>query len=160
MSINNVINQSQIAFNATLSANTAAVTGDGTAYTLICDTVNFNNGLAYNHTTGIFTAPKSGNYLFSYNVNYLANSGGAQTFETFLSCNSLNYAYQAWPTNNECPGFQGPNGWTSAFSFIILPMAVGQTASIIVKGSGGLLNDIVAGSLVSNPTSFYGLLIN
>ncbi len=48
-------------FFATLTTPIANVTGDNTDYTAVFDTVT---GSGYNTSTGIFTAPKAGDYLF------------------------------------------------------------------------------------------------
>ena len=55
----------QPAFRAYLSANVNNVTGDGTVYTLICNTVLFDQQSNYNNSTGIFTAPVTGKYSFN-----------------------------------------------------------------------------------------------
>lgn len=55
----------QPAFFAHKSANTPNVTGDGSSFTVICDTVVFDQGSNYNNATGLFTAPVAGKYYFS-----------------------------------------------------------------------------------------------
>jgi hypothetical protein len=50
-------------FFATLSAEPANVTGDGTAYTVIYNTETYDIGGNYNTTTGVFTAPTTGKYV-------------------------------------------------------------------------------------------------
>ena len=48
-------------FSAYLSpASIPNVTGDGTLYTIICDTEIEDRGGNYDHSTGIFTAPVTG----------------------------------------------------------------------------------------------------
>lgn len=55
----------QPAFLATLSTKQDDVTGNVTWYTIVCDTVIKDQGSDYNNSTGIFTAPKTGAYVFS-----------------------------------------------------------------------------------------------
>jgi len=58
-------NTVQPAFSAALSTSTANnVTGDGTTYTIICNTEIFDQGSNYNNSTGTFTAPITGRYFF------------------------------------------------------------------------------------------------
>lgn len=56
---------STIAFYAWLSKTEQKV---GPHHTLILDHVETNSGNAYNHHSGVFTAPSNGIYLFSYTV--------------------------------------------------------------------------------------------
>lgn len=59
----------QPSFGAYLGASTANnVTGDGTAYTVICDTENFDQQGNYNAGTGTFTCPTTGIYLYTWYV--------------------------------------------------------------------------------------------
>ena len=57
-------------FLARLSSTQSNVTGDGTDYTpIIFDTVDGNVGLAYDNTTGLFTAPTTQIYVFSFGID-------------------------------------------------------------------------------------------
>lgn len=60
-----VVNTVQPCFQAALHTTRTDVTGDGTEYTVIFDNNNFNQGSYYDNTTGIFTAPIAGKYLFT-----------------------------------------------------------------------------------------------
>ncbi len=55
----------QPGFKAYLSATATDVTGDATAYTIAANTEVFDKNLDYDNTTFTFTAPVSGQYLFS-----------------------------------------------------------------------------------------------
>lgn len=65
-------------FNAFLSSSVANVTGDSTAYTIICDTEVSDIGSDYDNTTGKFTAPVDGVYHFDY-AAAVNNMGAAHT---------------------------------------------------------------------------------
>lgn len=58
-------------FRAYLSATAVNVTGDGTAYTIIYDGVTFDQGggTNYNNTTGFYTVPATGLWLFGATVS-------------------------------------------------------------------------------------------
>lgn len=55
-------------FLAYASANIENVTGDSTEYVVIFDEVVFDQGSDYNTSTGEFTAPVTGKYIFSARV--------------------------------------------------------------------------------------------
>lgn len=67
-SSNRTTNTAQPCFNASLSSTQNDVTGDGTVYTIIYNTVAFDQNSNYNSGTGVFTAPLTGLYLFCFNV--------------------------------------------------------------------------------------------
>ena len=71
------------AFGAYLSAQVNNVTGDNTAYTVICDTETFDDGGNYNNATGVFTAPEDGKYRFTAKA-YLVDLLAAHDAQTIL----------------------------------------------------------------------------
>ena len=54
----------QTAFLAYQSVTQDNKTGNGAWYQLVCDTEIFDHGSNYNNTTGVFTAPVTGRYVF------------------------------------------------------------------------------------------------
>lgn len=78
---------SSTAVIARLSADVTGVTGEGTNYSIIFDEEVYDRNSAYNHSTGIFTAPVTGLYFFSYCIlvsgitasNTLASLANAST---------------------------------------------------------------------------------
>jgi len=84
---NQVINPTQPAFIATLGSGVANQTGDGTAYTIICNTEIKDQNADYNTTTGIFTAPVAGLYQCSgiVQLNGLAVGNTTCYFELVTS---------------------------------------------------------------------------
>jgi hypothetical protein len=61
-------------FFAYLTNNRVNVTGDGTVYTVIYDTLPYNLGSGFNLGTSVFTAPVTGFYNFSYNMGMAVSS--------------------------------------------------------------------------------------
>lgn len=55
----------QPAFMARQSSTLDNLTGDGTVYTVIFDTEQYDQGADYNNATGTFTAPVTGRYLLT-----------------------------------------------------------------------------------------------
>ena len=92
----------QCMFSARLSANTATnVTGDGTKYQVICDTVIFDQSSNYNNSTGVFTAPVTGKYLLIWNVG-IFNLLSTHTVQiSYISTTARNYVLynQAFSAN-------------------------------------------------------------
>ncbi|VDI02076.1 Hypothetical predicted protein [Mytilus galloprovincialis] len=94
---------SAIAFYAWLSKTEQKV---GPHHTLILDHIETNSGNAYNHHSGVFTAPSNGIYLFSYTVFPDSHSYG--TIE--LIVNSQSHAdifIDSSPTDHDLGGTTG-----------------------------------------------------
>lgn len=76
---------SPVIFSAYLNTSIPNATGDGTAVDpIIFDTTTINVGSAYNTATGIFTAPVTGTYLFTFcvTVSGVAAAGCTQIQST------------------------------------------------------------------------------
>ncbi len=127
-------------FSAKVGSTVQNVTGDGTVYTIVFDTEIFDIGNNFDTTTGIFTAPITGKYLFicSIDIRSLAafNTEGDITFVTsnrpyFVS--RSNYGVMRDPTANLL--IQNLS--------IEADMDSGDTAQVdIVVRGGGLVIDI------------------
>lgn len=121
-------------FSAKTSAPIGNVTGDGTEYKIICDTVSINAGNNYNNTTGIFTAPVSGSYLFTgyISLNGLdANTKEAQGFFSATQGNEFIFSINPEPIR------YGLSNAIALGGSIIINMNQADTCSlnVIVDGS-------------------------
>jgi hypothetical protein len=82
-------------FTAYQSASTTDnKTGDGTFYSPIFDTVVFNNGSGYNNGTGVFTAPKTGKYMFTASITMENLSSGHNASFFRFTATSRNFTFQ------------------------------------------------------------------
>ncbi len=123
----------QPAFSAYKSSASTNVTGDGTTYTVICDTEFFDIGSNFNNSTGIFTAPVSGIYMFTF-ACMITGIGAAHT----------TYQLQVvTPTNAYQGAYCSPTACKANGNFLESNMAIAiqlsatntVTFSIVVAGS-------------------------
>lgn len=63
-----ITNSKQPCFSTKVSTNVSSVTGDNTAYTVLFNSVLFDQTSSYSPTTGIYTAPVAGKHLFCWGV--------------------------------------------------------------------------------------------
>lgn len=75
-------------FLAYLATQANNVTGDGTIYTILYDTVVYNIGSDFAVGTGIYTAPYDGIYMFMISCRYLLGAGGYTQIRHLLHTSS------------------------------------------------------------------------
>jgi hypothetical protein len=140
----------QPAFFAYVTSTIPNVTGDGTGYTVIFDTVSYNIQSCYNNATGIFTAPVTGVYLFTTTVYW----GGITASHTSGSVNISSTAYGpiAGFTGNPANFRNNTNNESGTASTTILMLA-GATASVPTI----VLNGTKVVSILG--TAFNGLIL-
>jgi len=130
----------QPSFHAYLSSSTGAVTGDGTVYTVICGTEDFDKGSDYNNGTGIFTAPVDGTYAFEFDVLTVYVSGHNEFAQIITTSDATFGANYCSPDLIDTGDVYGDH------MSIITHMDAADTAYFSVRLSGGAKN-----VTVSNP---------
>ena len=138
----------QSAFLARVSSNQAAVTGDGTNYTIICDTEIFDQNSDYNNSTGVFTAPVTGRYMFCFRAYNNAAGAGTTTLKLTLSTSNRDYI------NGNNFNAQSREMFDEVSN--IADMDAGDTAIVKIMISG---NGSPGGSLIAAFTDFGGFLV-
>lgn len=142
-------------FSAYRSSYANNVTGDGTLYTIPFDTAVINLSSSYNTGTGVFTAPTTGNYLFSSTVNIEGLLSGHT--EGIFSFNGSNYECRFARYNM---GAMATSGIFSASGSVIIPMTAGQTMSVFVYVVNSTkVVDVVGSAAPVFYTNFSGYLI-
>lgn len=141
-----------VQFQAKLVTPVTNVTGNGAVYQIIFDTAPINIGSGYNTGTGIFTAPTSGNYLFSSYIT-ITNQSGAET----------DFIYNLITTAQTFKTRQGPPVFVAGLDILIFPatvavMVAGDTAKMSLQISGGAGNTMGVGDS-SNDTFFCGYIL-
>jgi len=149
----------QSLFLAYLSTTVNSVTGDGTGYVVIYDTVIKDYGSDYNNATGVFTAPTTGRYYFNNNAYYLSGvTGGTHVLDRMATSNGVYYG-SAFPTNEILPGFYGYQNAVVINGGIFCDMDAGDTAYMTIVGGGtgtSKVDDIYGGNCY---TWFGGYLV-
>ena len=126
-----VLMATQSSFLAYSTAGVTDVTGDGTDYIVILDTEKFDSNADYDTTTGIFTAPAAGKYLFVYQAVMSGFSSLHTGLQIYISTTAGNL--QMVYLN---PGVQlnGTSFYISGSAIINLTAA--QTAKLRINVSG------------------------
>lgn len=153
ITINN--NGTTCLFSAYLSSTQSNVTGDGTVYIIPFNTALVNLGSAYNTGTGVFTAPTTGNYMFSCTVNL----EGLLTGHTEGIFSFYGSVYESRFARYNMGAMATSGVFSSSGSFTI-PMTAGDTMSVFAfVANGTKVVDVVGAAAPAIYTNFSGYLI-
>lgn len=152
-----VQNSAQPFFSAYMSANASNATGNGVAYTPIFETTSANVGAHYNTSTGVFTAPFTGNYHFD-GVIYLAGVASANTTVVGrLVTSGISYPFYSSNGNN---ARDASSNLAIPFS-VTVPLNANDTVSLYIRVDGGTQTVTVKGGTGSNQFSYFsGYLVS
>jgi len=142
-------NTSQPAFMAFMTNTVANVTGDATQYDVVFDTVSFDNGSNYNVSTGVFTAPVVGKYLFVASVfadNLNTVSG---RYNVFLRGTFGDVYWSTMKAPNLASSMDNEAAYGGSY---IATMAAGNVAHIVILAASGPKDVGVLG----RPGTFFG----
>ncbi|KAG8005978.1 Complement C1q-like protein 4 [Nibea albiflora] len=131
----------KVAFSATLTQSSGVFTGPATSSkkNLIFNRVLTNVGGAYNHKTGIFTAPKKGVYHFSYmTFGYSCYTSGA----ILLKNGHLQVS------TYEFKGRWDKDISDTTSNSVILDLNVGEAVNIVLWTGGKIYSSVFTGFLI------------
>ena len=143
-------NSSQPRFFAYLANSVSGVTGDTTYYTILFDTIVYDNTSSFSTITGGFTAPKAGIYSFSSSV-YNTVCNNAVLLDNIIAATSASVGL-IWRHTSQ-------NTINSLTNSCIIQMALGDTAycQIVVGGDSSKSANVAGGT--SMLTCFSGYLV-
>ena len=138
-------------FSSVYASGGNNVTGDGTLYTIICNAENFDIGSNYSTSTGLFTAPVDGLYLFTSSVAITSLAAtmtrGFYQFNFSAATNQVFFDGDFGNIANVATSF-------SSSGSAIIQMSATDTARVQVQVDNGtkvvdlLTNTTFAGSLI------------
>ena len=124
---------SKPSFRAVSNTTTNNQTGDGTAYTVIFGIEEYDTENDYNNTTGQFTAPSDGVYLFNASIGVKDHATSAWTSVV------AGIKTTAVASGNNALESSVVAGDVQLTGSVIVKMTAGQTAEVEVAASGGSL---------------------
>jgi hypothetical protein len=139
-------------FSAYQSASVSNVTGDGTLYTVICNTEIIDRNGDYNNATGTFLAPITGTYLLLTHI--LCVDIGAAHTGGYIRVITSNRTYICSWCN---PAANNYSGYLSFWVALLADLDATDTAYIqVVVFNGAKIVDVYGGSPY---TFFQGYLL-
>jgi len=146
----------QSSFLVWLDTELSNVTGDGTSYTVIYDTEDYDLNADMALGTSTFTAPVDGKYMLSTS-SYLLTINGFNTLRVSISTSNHNYAILSHDTGGHVVE-------NRSFALSVLAnMDANDTASIVIfvsDGTGTKTVDVAGGTSAVINGWFSGSLIN
>ena len=146
------------AFLAYLSATASNVSGDGTAYTVACNTEVFDQGGDYNNGTYTFTAPVTGRYMLFGSIYYITSVDGGEQLALNLNTSNRTHYTTSLPTNERLAGFYGYASAIGISYTVLAEMDAADTAHSTAAGDLGNKTDDVKGDATTVYTWFAGYL--
>lgn len=143
----------QPVFFAHLNAAATNVTGNNTAYTVICAGESTDVGSSYNTGTGVYTVPTTGNYTFHANISITGITAAATSVLLQIDVNG---AAQTYETSKDLTSSTETD--LTIQGTITRDFSAGDLVKIVVRGQGeaGDVWDISATSAGRQPTFFCG----
>lgn len=139
-------------FSAIRSTAVGPVTGNGTAYTVVFNSQEYDASAEYNNTTGIFTARRSGYYSFTSGVTVDMFSTANEGVLDFVTSNGTYRLSTFNPT-----AARGASTLITFSGSVNCFMDAGDTAKVVLTLSGSTLSDYIFSS--SRVTYFSGIQI-
>lgn len=136
--------------NRTSSASN--VTGDGTTYTIIFTATRMNVGSSYDTGTGIFTAPITGKYLFTFSFGLTATIANTAAYAQLVTTGRT-FEFQ----RRNVGALFTAGGWLDFQGSVVTSMTASDTAYVTITSSGSTLSSAVTGFQLG--TTFTGTLI-
>jgi len=150
-----VTTSTQPAFMAYLSATESNVSGDGTTVKVVYDTAPVNQGAYYDTTTGEFTVPVNGNYIFTAS-NILMNTVLVTGYNAALNTSASGVIYYT----SVYAGTYPANSTRTTVGSIFLPLTAGTRVWMTITSSGnGSPVTSILGSATTVYTYFCGYLV-
>jgi len=141
-------------FSAITDTTKTNVTGDGTSYTIIYDAELYDVGSDYDVATGVFTARRSGYYVFDASVRLENLVGGSTDAQFSIVTTDGSYLLYKGALSKDSANQFSMSGSITTY------MDAADTASVVVTTSGGTLtDDITDASAVPRVCHFSGTQI-